>query len=640
MSNLSFVPASPGKSSTQCRYFASNGFCYYGDQCNFSHSPGASPASSPVGKPVPAIARSRRPCRNIAIHGFCKFKDKGCDYNHDAQPAGAVPFSPPRTIPQLSNPRSETSLSSSPGSTWLSSLAAVSPPGRTYGYDGTVFFAPPQTPQADPVRASPMKTPSMAHMTHAHLASSPTHQVESIGGTTYFYQPNSLPSPRPSPKKNLFQGPPFHSASAPTPSQSMFMSEPLRLELLHRNACLVASLDPEARFGHPQSLENYHNLYPLEGSPANPLEAQPIFGVPSVCYRATRQHDNMPCCLRLLKGGRLPHDKALTIAEQWRRVQHANVACLLDAFTTNALGEQALVFVSTYHAGAETLAARYFTSPSAPLTEDLLWAFVVQISSAIRCIHSLGLACRTLDPTKIIIQGKNRLRLSAVGVVDTLTFASNRQQPIHYHQVEDLQLFGKLVLGLACMDWQAAQRENWNRSMELVGTRYSAEFKNLLGYLLSPPQGQVRGKSINDVMPLIGPRFYTELESAYLNMDRLEGDLSREVTNGRLFRLLCKLGWIVDRPELDMDPSWAETGDRYLLKLFRDYVFHQVTAQGEPVASLSFTTQCLNKLDVGTAEKLCLMSRDEQSVLVVSYADLKKCINGAFNELAAAASTP
>lgn len=25
-----------------------------------------------------------------------------------------------------------------------------------------------------------------------------------------------------------------------------------------------------------------------------------------------------------------------------------------------------------------------------------------------------------------------------------------------------------------------------------------------------------------------------------------------------------------------MDPTWAETGERYVLKLFRDYVFHQV----------------------------------------------------------------
>lgn len=29
----------------------------------------------------------------------------------------------------------------------------------------------------------------------------------------------------------------------------------------------------------------------------------------------------------------------------------------------------------------------------------------------------------------------------------------------------------------------------------------------------------------------------------------------------------------------DLDPAWAETGDKYILKLFRDYVYHQVRAQ-------------------------------------------------------------
>ena len=33
----------------------------------------------------------------------------------------------------------------------------------------------------------------------------------------------------------------------------------------------------------------------------------------------------------------------------------------------------------------------------------------------------------------------------------------------------------------------------------------------------------------------------------------------------------------VDRTELNLDQAWAETGDRYMLKLFRDYIFHQVT---------------------------------------------------------------
>ena len=33
----------------------------------------------------------------------------------------------------------------------------------------------------------------------------------------------------------------------------------------------------------------------------------------------------------------------------------------------------------------------------------------------------------------------------------------------------------------------------------------------------------------------------------------------------------------VDRAELNGDFGWSEYGDRYMLKLFRDYVFHQVS---------------------------------------------------------------
>ena len=84
-----------------------------------------------------------------------------------------------------------------------------------------------------------------------------------------------------------------------------------------------------------------------------------------------------------------------------------------------------------------------------------------------------------------------------------------------------------------------------------------------------------------------------------------------------MFRLLSKLGFINERPEYDMDPSWSETGDRYLLKLFRDYVFHQVYEDGSPVVDFAHVVECLNKLDVGVSEKIALMSRDEQSMLIV-----------------------
>ena len=100
-------------------------------------------------------------------------------------------------------------------------------------------------------------------------------------------------------------------------------------------------------------------------------------------------------------------------------------------------------------------------------------------------------------------------------------------------------------------------------------------------------------------------------------VDRLEGELMSELENGRLFRLLCKFGFINERPEyataslprcvqetnakirFDRDPRWSETGDRYILKLFRDYVFHQVDERGAPLLDLSHVLMCLNKVRYG-----------------------------------------
>lgn len=65
--------------------------------------------------------------------------------------------------------------------------------------------------------------------------------------------------------------------------------------------------------------------------------------------------------------------------------------------------------------------------------------------------------------------------------------------------------------------------------------------------------------------------------------DALHGHLRSEFESGRMLRLLVKMGFINERPEYNRAPQWSETGDRYVLKLFRDYVFHQVLSDGAPV---------------------------------------------------------
>lgn len=56
---------------------------------------------------------------------------------------------------------------------------------------------------------------------------------------------------------------------------------------------------------------------------------------------------------------------------------------------------------------------------------------------------------------------------------------------------------------------------------------------------------------------------------------------------------------------LNLDVTWSETGDRYMLKLFRDYLFHCLTEDGRPWMDHAHIVQCLNKLDAGTLEKVC-----------------------------------
>ena len=92
-------------------------------------------------------------------------------------------------------------------------------------------------------------------------------------------------------------------------------------------------------------------------------------------------------------------------------------------------------------------------------------------------------------------------------------------------------------------------------------------------------------------MPKIGARFYTHLELLENHADMMETELLKEMDNGRLYRLLVKLGtinereWVVENFRnlkksfhicifrLNLDVTWSETGNRYMLKLFRDYLW-------------------------------------------------------------------
>ena len=83
-------------------------------------------------------------------------------------------------------------------------------------------------------------------------------------------------------------------------------------------------------------------------------------------------------------------------------------------------------------------------------------------------------------------------------------------------------------------------------------------------------------ESFFKLISITGARFYAQIDAALTHNDVIEAELAKEIESARLFRLLTKLCTVVDRAELNGDFAWADYGDRYMLKLFRDYVFHQV----------------------------------------------------------------
>jgi PAB-dependent poly(A)-specific ribonuclease subunit 3 len=187
-----------------------------------------------------------------------------------------------------------------------------------------------------------------------------------------------------------------------------------------------------------------------------------------------------------------------------------------------------LIFVYDYHPCSITLFEAYF-SPQAqallharfqaagingiPVPEPTLWSFITQIASALKTIHEAGLSARTIEPTKILMTSKNRLRLGCPGLVDVLQYdTTNIDQERAIHQQEDLLSFGKLVISLACNSPQQQQSSNSIiQSFEYISTFYSPDLKNVAYYLLGKPS---MTKSIDEVFTMIGPRLLHELNGS------------------------------------------------------------------------------------------------------------------------------
>ncbi|KAJ2156841.1 PAB-dependent poly(A)-specific ribonuclease subunit 3, partial [Coemansia sp. RSA 552] len=377
----------------------------------------------------------------------------------------------------------------------------------------------------------------------------------------------------------------------------------------------------------PFRVHSYYSLSPLETievyDASGPIKQQAI--------KAQSISDGRHYTLNRianLQPGKTPELGAI---DRWRQVQGPNIAHVQEAFITHAFGDNSLVIVHDYKPLAVSLASR-IAEGSVPISEGFLWSVVLQLTSALSAVHSAGLAAQTLDASTVLITPTNRVYLACCGLADVLQ--QNPGYNLDGAQQSDMRAIGQILHVLLKQSLENVVQMQGRPPIVAPGPMYSTNFKELFGYLSHQLTPVV---SADGILRLAGSRVLAELDAARRETDLLLDNLRLEMTNGRLVRLLCKMNFITERADSSMDADWSETGDRYLIKLFRDYVFHMVDEDGRPVTNMAHVVGNLNRLDAGSHEKVLLMSQDEKSCLVVTYGEIKRCVEESYRELQPAA---
>mmetsp|Transcript_13198 Transcript_13198/g.24478 ORF Transcript_13198/g.24478 Transcript_13198/m.24478 type:complete len:550 (+) Transcript_13198:246-1895(+) len=352
-------------------------------------------------------------------------------------------------------------------------------------------------------------------------------------------------------------------------------------------------------------------------------------GYPTSVFKVLNRKDGLIYALRRVdnvRGVQTLQQRCDLMVHNWGQIRHANIVALRQAF----VHQRAVFFVHDYWPGAQTLLDYVSVRGMGNLlAENVLWSIATQLLTAMRVVHDKKISFRgSVSLNHILLTGRNRVRLGSAGVMHFLDQAKGSTLEEDSMR-SDVTGLGKVLLVLACMSTQALG--NWKESLEFVSSRYSKELTSLIALPFQRPC------TVYDVLALCSRGLLSEMDELYSHSDALDEHLCRQIETGRINRLLEKLGLVTERPEYGKSESasWAETGDRYILKLFRNYVFHQTDDTGQPWLDIGHIHTCLNKLDTGSMEKILLTSPDGRSILVVTFADVRKCLEDAFQELVA-----
>jgi PAB-dependent poly(A)-specific ribonuclease subunit 3 len=406
-------------------------------------------------------------------------------------------------------------------------------------------------------------------------------------------------------------------ASLPAPPkrtlQTVGIPEPIRQHFRSLDIAALKQMPPDDE-RYKELPSRYSCAFPLD-DPKSQRRAGGSFGYPSAVFRVTDNTDSNVYVVRRLDAVRTTQTVVQNALQKWVGVRHP---CIVSLYAVLA-DKGALFFTHAYHPAAQTLKQRFVDQRGAPLAEALLWRVLTQLLLGIRAAHAHGVAVRAIGLTRILVTSGTKIRISCAGVPDVVEFESRRM--LGELQADDLMKLGVVMLSLAART--AVSANMVHQAMGLARSQYSPSFTQILDALLSGQYSKVA--AVCSMVP--ADRWCDELDISLAASDGLHSHLRSEYECGRTVKLLLKLGMINERPEQTLAGArdWSETGDRYVLKLFRDFLFHQTQLDGTcPSLDAGHVISSLNKLDMGDQEKILLSSKNNKDLLVVSFADVNR----------------
>jgi len=404
--------------------------------------------------------------------------------------------------------------------------------------------------------------------------------------------------------------------------QTLGIPDPIRQHFQTLDHASLRQMEPnDARY---KDMPNrFHSAFALDDVYAQSQRGTGgSYGYPSAVYKAIDRTDSQMYALRRVDNARItPQTAAIAkaVMGKWCEVRHPSICTLYNI----SIERGGIFFLHGYHPAAQTLRQRFIDQRGALLAESLLWRLLVQLSAGVHMVHVRGVPLRNISVSHVLLTSGTMARFSGVGIVDVLE--SESRKTVADLLQEDMVKLGYLMLSLATRT--LCNAKNAEQAMQLLQRNYSPDLRQVVLAMLQA------NTSIVQLNQLLAPRLLDEFDQSAAAADALHSHLRMEYENGRMLRLMLKLNMVTERPEFAHSPQWSETGDRYVLKLFRDYVFHQNSQDGLPVLDAGHMVSALNKLDCGDPEKILLCSRDNKDILVVSFADVRRCLEAAVGDL-------